>query len=88
MPRRNDAETRLPSAEIAERQQLGSREHLSLKEPQRDGRITVEEISQHRDHLLHLSHSRTSTDTLMSEMRWPDTVFLGQEHLRIAQSPS
>ena len=51
------------------------------EEPQCDGRITVEEVSKQRDHLLHLSHSRSSANTLMSEMRWPDTVFLGQEHL-------
>jgi hypothetical protein len=84
----SDAQARLPSTEIAKRQQFGSGEHLTFQEPHRDGQISLKEVSEHRDNLLNLSNSRSPANTLMTKMRRPDAVFLSQEHLGISETSS
>jgi hypothetical protein len=59
---------------------------LPLKKPKRHLGVTIEQITQLRHHLLDLTDSSTTTDTLMSQMWGTDAVLLRQEHLRIAQA--
>lgn len=81
----NDFETRLPSAEIAQRQQFGAGQNLAFQQPEHDRLIAKKNLTELGHHFLNLANGSTTTNALVAQMGRAHPMFLKQKHLRISK---
>jgi len=79
-------QARFTAAEFAQRQELGARQNLTLKEPKHNRFIAQQALPKQGHHFLHFTNSSTASHALMTKVWRPNAVLLKEEHFNIAET--